>query len=72
MAEVENPEYSRYLVSDGSESEMEPDQGRQHHLSEDELEAMSEGQFKGFSDRLKRNSTSSAQSKVQEEALVGK
>ncbi len=33
---------------------------------------MSEGQFKGFSDGLKRNSTSSAQSKVQEEELMQK
>jgi hypothetical protein len=39
---------SRYLVSDGSESEAEPDQDRQHYRSEVETRAMSEGQFKVF------------------------
>jgi len=33
---------------------------------------MSEGQFKGFLDGLKRDSTSSAQSKVREEELMEK
>ncbi len=51
---------------------MEPDQDRQHYRSEVETRAMSEGQFKGFLDGLKRNSTSSAQSKVQEEELMEK
>jgi hypothetical protein len=47
---------SRYLVSDGSESGSEPDQDRQHYWSEVETRAMSEGQFKGFLDGLKRKS----------------
>jgi hypothetical protein len=55
---------SRYLVSDGSELEAEPDQDRQYYRSEVETRAMSEGQLKGFLDGLKRSSTSSAQSKV--------
>ena len=63
---------SRYIVSDGSESEAEPDQDRQNYRSEVETRAMSEGQFKGFLDGLKRNSTSSAQSKVREEELMEK
>ena len=63
---------SRYIVSDGSESEAEPDQDSQPYRSEVETRAMSEGQFKGFLDGLKRNSTSSAQSKVREEELMEK
>jgi hypothetical protein len=55
----------RYLVSDGFESEAEPD--HQHYRSEVETRGMSEGQFKGYLDGLKRNSTSSAQNKVREE-----
>jgi hypothetical protein len=39
---------SRNLVSDGSESEAEPDQDRQHYWSEVETRAMSRGQFKVF------------------------
>ncbi len=63
---------SRYLVSDGSESEAKPDQDRQHYQSEVETRVMSEGQIRGFLDALKRNSTSSAQSKFREEELMEK
>ena len=45
---------SRFLDSDGSELEAEPDQDRQHCRSEVETRAMSEGQFKGFLDGLKK------------------
>jgi hypothetical protein len=63
---------SRYLVFDGSESEAEPDQDRQHYRSKVETRAMSEGQFKRFLDGLKRNSTSLAQNKVREEEHLEK
>jgi hypothetical protein len=62
----------KYLVSDASESEAEPNQDSQYYLSEVETRAMSKGQFKGFLDGLKRNSTSSAQGKVREEELMEK
>jgi hypothetical protein len=60
----------RYLDSEGSESEAEPDQDSQHYRSEVETRAMSEGHFKGFLDILKRHSISSAQSKVRGEELM--
>ncbi len=63
---------SRYLGSEDSESEAEPDQDSQHNRSEVETRAMSEGRFKGFLDGVKRHSTSSAQIKVREEELMEK
>ncbi len=53
-------------------SEAEPDQDSQHYLLQVETKAMSKGQFKGFLDGLKRNSTSSTQSKVRVGELMEK
>ncbi len=55
-----------------TDSEAEPEQDRLQYRSEIETRAMSQGQFKGFLDGLEMNSTSQAQTKMQEKELMEK